>query len=131
MDTCKGSLVLTKNEAAGRHVEAAVSAFKSGDFDICITLAGAAEGMLSDRKDAGLFSYLEEKGSRKGLIKEEWISCLNLERDWLKHLTPQLAPQCEFGRDEAAMMLMRAMSLLSTWSESMEQIKPVVENCFR
>ncbi|HEY5225151.1 MAG TPA: hypothetical protein VIJ06_00020 [Methylovirgula sp.] len=131
MDTCERSLILTKDEAAARHVEAAVSAFESGDFDICITLAGAAEGMLSDRKGGDFFSYAKGKGSEKGLNPKDWIACLNLERDWLKHPTFQLPPQCEFGREEAAMMLMRAMSKLPTWSESMMRIKPVVEDCFR
>ncbi len=131
MDNCERPLILTKDEAAARHVEAAVSAFESGDFDICITLAGAAEEMLSDRQGSDFFSHAQRKGLEKGLNRVDWIACLNLERNWLKHPTLQLRPQCKFGPEEAAMMLLRAMTKLPTWSESMQRIKPIVENCLR
>ena len=40
---------ITKVEAATRQVEAAIEAFRKGDFDIAITLAGAAEGIAATR----------------------------------------------------------------------------------
>jgi hypothetical protein len=40
-------LSLTKIEAATRQTEAAIEAFVRGDFDIAITLAGAASANLS------------------------------------------------------------------------------------
>jgi hypothetical protein len=39
-------LTISKLEGARRQVEEAIKALERGDFDIAITLAGAAEGML-------------------------------------------------------------------------------------
>ena len=40
------SLFLTLHKAATRQVDAAIDALQAGDFDVALTLAGAAEGMI-------------------------------------------------------------------------------------
>jgi hypothetical protein len=40
-------LKISKAEGASRQVEEAIKALERGDFDIAVTLAGAAEGMLA------------------------------------------------------------------------------------
>ena len=47
MNPDRKGLTLTKEEAATRQTNAAIEAFARGDFDIAITLAGAAEDLLA------------------------------------------------------------------------------------
>jgi hypothetical protein len=46
----KKVMTLTKAEGALRQIKAAIEAFWRGDFDIAITLSGAAEGMLEEKR---------------------------------------------------------------------------------
>jgi hypothetical protein len=41
------SLFLTLQKAATRQVDAAIDALQAGDYDVALTLAGAAEGMIA------------------------------------------------------------------------------------
>jgi hypothetical protein len=79
-------ITLTKDEAALRHIEAAMAAFERGLYDVAITLAGAAEGMVPDPPTAGLFEALRDhqKPATEGIKRREWIRALNAERNWLK-----------------------------------------------
>jgi hypothetical protein len=52
-------LNLTKVEAAIRQVEAAIEALERGDFDVAITLAGAAEDMID--RPGSLFAYHQSR----------------------------------------------------------------------
>jgi hypothetical protein len=126
LKTVRPLLELTKAQAAARQVEAAIQAFELGDFDICITLAGAAEGMFSDRADGGFYSVAAARARDSGIDKKEWNAHLNRERDWLKHPTLQDAGQLSFRALDAALMLVRAMSKLEEWSLAMNKIKPVL-----
>jgi hypothetical protein len=52
-----GSLKLSLAEAATRQTNAALTAFEAGMFDIAMTLAGAAEGMI-EREGVHMFQGL-------------------------------------------------------------------------
>lgn len=128
----QAGLILTKSRAAVRQVEAAITAFLAGDFDICITLAGAAEGIYADRKgnDLHTFAMRDERAIAFGL--KEANAALNGERDWLKHPTPKFPQQITITAFEAAHMLVRAMTKLdeSEWTERMDEVKPLLMAVF-
>jgi hypothetical protein len=120
MDITDKTLSLTKAGAAYRQTEAAIEAFVRGDFDIAITLAGAAEGTL-DRDGPHMFPFLRDTPRVKGVPRKDWIATLNMERDWLKHTSgPE---QLTLGHWEAAFMIARAMSKLEKWTPRMEEFK--------
>jgi putative transcriptional regulator len=114
------TLKLTKAEGATRQTIGAIEAFIRGDFDIAITLAGAAEGMLS-RQGNDLFSYLQDSPRAQNVEKKEWVRALNEERDWLKHADPGHAQVMELEREHAAMMIARAASKLEKWPPQIEE----------
>jgi predicted RNase H-like HicB family nuclease len=120
------SFTLTKDEAAVRQVNAAIEAFYRGSYDICITLAGAAEQIYSERKGTDLFSFFRNHPKTQELTSDEFKQALNDERDWLKHPTPNKAASCSFSSFEAAFMLIRAMSKLEHWSDQMNTVKPLL-----
>jgi hypothetical protein len=115
-------LTLTKIEGATRQTDAAIEAFWRGDLDIAITLAGAAEGMI-EREGDHLFSYLRDSPRVRDVKSKQWIDTLNQERDWLKHVTPQLAPVLEIRPEHAAIMIARAASKIEKWSPKMDAFK--------
>jgi hypothetical protein len=79
------AITLSKSEAATRQIEAAIEALLRGDYDIAITLAGAAEDMF-EREGPHLFRFLREHPKARELNgAKEWVPHLNRERDWLKH----------------------------------------------
>ena len=98
-------LNLTKEQAAARQVEAAINAFVRGDFDIAITLAGPAEGMF-DRKGRHLFAFLRGHPKASEVVRKEWMSHLNRDRDWLKH--PSGPERLLIERFSAAVAITRA-----------------------
>jgi hypothetical protein len=105
------SLLLTKVEAATRQIEAAIEALARGDFDIVITLAGVAEGMIE--KSTSLFAYHRDhpKMRELGMEQKELVAVLNKERDWLKHLT---GPETmEITLYSAAFMIPRSLTKLN------------------
>jgi hypothetical protein len=92
-----------------------------GDFDVAITLAGAAEGMIS-REGLHLFSFLRESARAKVAYAQpkDWISALNQERDWLKHGgDDEMQIECF----DAAAMIARAASKLEVWTPKMESFR--------
>jgi hypothetical protein len=115
-------LQITKLEGAARQVEAAIEALRRGDFDVAITLAGAAEGML-DREGTHLFQYLRNAAQVRNIDQKSWIASLNQARDWLKHPTNELPDSLRIDPHEAAFMIARAMSKLERWSTNMEEFK--------
>ncbi|WDR00879.1 hypothetical protein PSC71_09140 [Devosia sp. J2-20] len=117
-------LELSKELGAARQVDAAIDAFIAGHYDVAITLAGAAEGMLEDTNGEALFNkLLEHPKAREQFSKKEWNSILNTERDWLKHLTPDLPETIEISLDEAAYMIARAASKIAVWSDQMAEFR--------
>jgi len=114
------SLSLTLHEAASRQVDAAIDALQAGDYDVALTLAGAAEGMIAGT-DHHLFGWLKQHPKAlQRFDKKEWISILNSERDWLKH-GGQPAMQIECAG--AAFMIARAASKLEEWTPKMVAFK--------
>lgn len=116
------SLTISKEEAASRQTSAAIDAFLRGDFDIAVTLAGAAEGQL-DRPGMHMFAFLRDHPRVKHVKPKKWISVLNRERDWLKHATPYDAPTLTLRRADAAFMIARAASKLQQWTPQMKAFK--------
>jgi hypothetical protein len=125
-------LVLTKIEGATRQTDAAIDALFRGDFDIAITLAGAAEGMI-ERDGPHLWTFLSdlkkvreriailEGGQTEPVERKAWISTLNSGRDWLKHSAG--GETLTNDRVPAAIMISRAASKLEKWTPRMEQFK--------
>lgn len=109
-------LTVTRQRAAIRQVEAAIAALERGDFDIAITLAAAAEGMFDFRKDGTLFDYmLNHERALAEFSRKDWISILNMERDWLKHSSDQTHERT-IDIDSATHMIARACSKLTNWT---------------
>src|SRR5438270_8758000 len=99
------SLFLTLEKAASRQIDAAIDALQAGNFDVALTLAGAAEGMV-ERSGRHMFGELKKSpAALEGFTKREWISILNAERDWLKHGG---RPHMEIHCSTAAFMIARA-----------------------
>lgn len=122
MDVPDTTLTLTKIEGATRQTSAAIDAFLGGNFDIAITLAGAAEGML-ERDGPHMFSFLRDtpRIQDQDVKKKDWIAILNSERDWLKHTGGPETLLIERGH--AAYMIARAASKLSVWTPRMDEFK--------
>jgi hypothetical protein len=122
MDVPTNSLTITKVEGAIRQIEAAIRALVSGDFDVAITLAGAAEDMVEQPK-SHLFKFFLDSPELQQFDKALRISVLNRERDWLKHVTPDgpltLTIQC----GDAAFMIARALSKIDQWTPPMQEFK--------
>ena len=112
---------LTLTDGATRQVEAAIDAFQRGKFDIALTLAGAAEGMLN-RDSFHLFAGLRDNPRAKERFdkKKDWIAMLNRERDWLKHGG---GDEMQIECFDSAMMIARAASTLEVWTPKMEDFR--------
>jgi hypothetical protein len=110
---------LSREEAASRQIEAAIDALESDDFDIALTLAGAAEGMIV-RERRHMFAWLRDHPGAAERFTKDWVSVLNLERDWLKHGGQQ---NTKIECASAAFMIARAMSKLEMWTPKMDAFK--------
>ncbi|MEO6779559.1 MAG: hypothetical protein ABI196_01340 [Bradyrhizobium sp.] len=114
------TLKLTLAEAATRQIEAAIAALERGHYDVAVTLAGAAEGMIK-RDGPHMFVGLRDSPkARERFSKKVWISTLNLERDWLKHGGQD---EMEIECAAAVWLIARAASKLEKWTPRMEQFK--------
>ncbi len=90
-----------------------------GDFDVAVTLAGAAEGMFGSRP--GLWGYMMSGADAVDATRDELISFSNDLRDWLKHECPAAGQTRTITATHAALMIARAMSKLDKckWSPAM------------
>lgn len=118
---------LSKLDAAIRHIEAAIAAFEAGHFDIAITLAGAAEGMLP-RLEHSLFDRLLNSPRVAGVDRKKLVAELNGTRDWLKHVTADKPQVIEVPEAEALFLITRAMSHVppDDWNTRMVSFRPVL-----
>jgi hypothetical protein len=128
------SLTITKAEGASRQVDEAINALERGDFDIAVTLAGAAEGMF-DRPGLHLWTFMQEQAKAAGVQRREMSDSANAARTWLKHATPGEAASLTLEAYDAVAMIMRAMSKLEHWSPRMRRFsewlkREVSENRF-
>lgn len=104
------SLSLTLHEAASRQVDAAIDALQAGDYDVALTLAGAAEGMIERKTGHYMFGWLKQHPrAMERFDQKQWIAILNSERDWLKHGGQ---PAMQICCADAAFMIARAASKL-------------------
>jgi hypothetical protein len=114
------SLSLTLEKAAIRQIDAAIDALEASLFDVALTLAGAAEGMIQ-REGVHMFGELKKApAALERFTQREWISILNMERDWLKHGGQ---PRMEVHCSTAAFMIARAASKVENWSPRMVEFK--------
>lgn len=114
-------LRLTLHKAASRQIDAAIDALQAGDYDVAITLAGAAEGMIKRTDPHVMFNWLmQHAAATRQFEKAEWIAMLNTERDWLKHGG---SASMEIAGPEAAFMIARAASKLEDWTPKMVMFK--------
>ena len=120
MDIPLGTLNLTLVEAATRQTDAAIDALQRGDYDVAVTLAGAAEGMIQ-REGPHMFAHLRDSPRvEEKMSKKEWIATLNRELYWLKHGGQnEMAIECA----DAAFLITRAASKLEKWTPKMEEFK--------
>jgi hypothetical protein len=115
-----GSMFLTLHDAATRQVDAAIAALQAGNFDVALTLAGAAEGMI-ERTGHHMFGWLKQHPkAQQRFTQREWITILNTERDWLKHGGQ---PTMRISIADAAYMIARAASKLEHWTPQMVAFK--------
>ncbi|WP_144897136.1 hypothetical protein [Ochrobactrum sp. J50] len=119
------TLAVTKIQAAINQIETAIAAMEGGRFDVAITLSGAAEGMLPDPpNEIHTFNYLLDRlpGDRS---RKEWISILNMERDWLKHRTDRLPEKMEIDLFDVGWSIVRACVRVDTenWTPRMEEFR--------
>jgi hypothetical protein len=114
------TLRLTKEQAATRQTEAAIDAMHRGDFDIAITLAGAAEGMF-DRTESHLFKFMRDHPKVVNVRQKDWIATINGARDWLKHNATKGPIELQIA--DAAIMITRAASKLETWTPKIEEFR--------
>ncbi|WEK50271.1 MAG: hypothetical protein P0Y66_21940 [Candidatus Kaistia colombiensis] len=115
-------LTLTKTEAALRQISAAIEAFAVGDFDIAVTLAGAAEGAIIDPPPTSQVVLIKNlpAGIERAGGKKEWNRSINQTRDWLKHVTTDLPNAIVVQRSDAAFQIARALIKLQavhTWDD--------------
>lgn len=105
-------LILTKLDAAVRQTRAAMAAFEAGDFDIAVTLACAAEGMIPSGQ-RGSVHDLTMKAAKTLLGSKEatkFNSKINERRDWLKHKTVEMPNEICIDAVDAALAILRAMT---------------------
>ena len=122
MEVPNSTLTLTKAEAATRQVEAAIEALLQGRFDVAVTLAGAAEGMI-EKEGLTLYNLLMGNPKIQHLPRKLVNSHLNQVRDWLKHTSGP--PTMNVRRADAAEMIARAATKLdsSCWTQPIEAFK--------
>jgi hypothetical protein len=115
-----GALKLTLVEAATRQTDAAIDALQRGEYDVAVTLAGAAEGMI-ERDGPHMFAYLRDSPRvHDKFSKKEWIATLNRELYWLKHGGQD---EMEIECADAAFSIARAATKLEKWTPKMEEFK--------
>jgi hypothetical protein len=115
-----GTLKLTLVEAATRQTDAAIDALQRGEYDVAVTLAGAAEGMI-ERDGHHMFAYLRDSPRVHGKFsKKEWIATLNRELYRLKHGGQD---EMEIECADAAFLIARAATKLEKWTPKMEEFR--------
>ena len=109
-------LTISKVEGARRQVEEAIKALERGDFDIAITLAGAAEGML---ETTDLSAAVRKEAEAAGVSSEDPSDALG----WLNY--PGGAENHAFSGDLAVEMIMYTASKIdrASWTPLMNEFE--------
>jgi len=74
---------------------------------------------MLERSGHHMWSFMMKSPQAAAFDKKELVSFLNAERDWLKH--PSGDDTKTLTRAHAALMIVRAMSKLETWSPRMQR----------
>jgi hypothetical protein len=77
--------IVSKQEAAARQIDVAIRLYEQAEYESAITLAGAAEAMLSAHTPHALFDRLKQGRPDEFKTESEWATVLNETRNWLKH----------------------------------------------
>ena len=99
---------VTKQQAAGLQIDAAIKAYEEGNLPAAITLAAAAEGAMP-RHDHALYRYMRAAFAMyfdKGRGVDGY---LNAARDWLKHYNNNQPTEMDLG-NEPELYIIRACS---------------------
>jgi hypothetical protein len=97
MDVPDQVLTISRADGARRQVDEAIKAVERGDFDIAITLAGAAEGMF-ETTGQDLWATVHKRAQAEGIPRKDLTEDLNNARNWLKHTTPGDPDEYSFER---------------------------------
>jgi hypothetical protein len=118
MDVRSPVLTISKADGASRQVDAAINALEHGDFDIAITLAGAAEGMF-ESTGQDLWAAMHKGAKAAGISSKDISDDLNNARTWLKH--PGGSDNYAFDRYLAVEMILRAVTKIkrASWTPGM------------
>jgi len=100
--------MVTKKQAALRHINAAILLFHAKEYECAITLIGAAEDLIGDVDSVHLWEVLKNERP-DGHSEKEWTTILNMTRDWLKHATAQSGEAREITQFEAMIMIIRGI----------------------
>jgi hypothetical protein len=109
---------VSKVEGATRQIDEAIKAIERGDFDIAITLAGAAEGMF-DSTGEDLWAAMHKGAQDAAIPRKDLLDDLNNARTWLRH--PGGSDRYEFDSYLAVEMILRAASKIkrASWTPRM------------
>lgn len=91
----------TKKKSSYNQIVAALGHYESGELDSAITLAAAAEGMLSANDDRYLFHQLQASGKAADIDQNQVIN-------WLKHTSG--SDPVNISQFEAAMAIARSIT---------------------
>jgi hypothetical protein len=112
-------LPTNKKESSARQLRAAIEHFEAGELDCAITLAAAAEGILSNTDEPYLFRMLRDD--------PEVDFDLNLVINWLKHSGEPEEATIPVG--EATIVIARAISkFVAVYHRSTERFEQFLRN---
>jgi hypothetical protein len=118
MDVPSQVLTISKVEGATRRIEEAIKALERGDFDIAVTLAGAAESMFESTGE-DLWAAMHNGAEDARIPRKDIWDELNNARTWLKH--PGGSDRYEFDSYLAVEMILHAVSKIerASWTPPM------------
>jgi hypothetical protein len=123
--------MVTKKQAALRHINAAILHFHAREYECAITLIGAAEDLIGNVNSVHLWEVLKNERP-DGHSEKEWATILNATRDWLKHATAQLGDEREITQFEAMIIIFRAVyKFFARYNEVTRDMEHFYEWCHR
>lgn len=110
-------MILAKLDAARIQLDAAIDHFFNNDHVCSITLAGAAEaimsGLLQANNEQSPFEFLHDWYQREYSVnystRDFSRQIANLPRNWLKHAQEDAETQLNISKQDSILMLMRAV----------------------
>lgn len=119
---------VSKKDAAMRQIHAAIRMAREEEYESAVTLANAAEGMLSGGEPNHFYEQLKAFRPDDVTDAKGWANWLNETAHWLKHPTPQLESERVVFEYETWIMVMRAISKYYwTFHENTKEMRDFVE----